>query len=105
MLFMLPANFLPWKDQVYSIVSLNLFEADSISKIMFFNHLNSSATYFLNWSIQFINRYEVVTVHCNIPLLIDMQKYMKYFNLGFTLLITFIKIWIIRNVVIYDSTV
>lgn len=48
MLFMLPANFLPWKDQVYSIVSLNLFEADSISKIMFFNHLNSSATYFLN---------------------------------------------------------
>lgn len=38
MLFMRPANFLPWKDQVYSIVSLNLFEADSISKIMFFNH-------------------------------------------------------------------
>lgn len=35
MLFMRPANFLPWKDQVYSIVSLNLFEADSISKIMF----------------------------------------------------------------------
>lgn len=102
MLFMLPDNFLPWKDQVYSIVGLNLFETDSISKIMFFNHSNSSATYFLNWSIQFISRYEVVTAHCNIPLLINMQKYM---NLGFTLLITFIKIWIIINVVIYDSTV